>query len=46
VSALVNGKPWTKSLRSIPFEPHTVVQLNIGSPAAPFESVNWSQTQL
>jgi hypothetical protein len=46
VSALVNGKPWTKSPRSIPFEPHTVVQLNIGSPAAPFESVNWSQTQL
>jgi hypothetical protein len=46
VTALVNGKPWTKSLRSIPLEPHAMIQLNVGSPAAPFQSVNWSQTQL
>jgi hypothetical protein len=46
VTALVNGKPWTKSLRSIPLDPHTAVQLDIGSPTAPFKSVGWSQTQL
>ena len=46
VTALVNGKPWTKSLRDIPLNPHTVVQLNVGSPAAPFQTVSWSSTQL
>jgi hypothetical protein len=46
VSAIVNGKPWTKSLSSIPLDAHNIIQLNIGSPAAPFQSVDWSQTQL
>jgi hypothetical protein len=46
VTAIINGKPWTKSLRSIPLDPHAVIQLNIGSPAAPFQSIDWSQTQL
>ena len=46
VTATVNGKPWTKSLRSIPLNPHTVVQLNVGAPSVPFKSVGWSQTQL
>ena len=46
VTAVVNGKPWTKSLRDIPLNPHTVVQLNVGSPAAPFQTVTWSGTQL
>jgi hypothetical protein len=46
VTATVNGKPWTKSLRSIPLNPHTVIQLNIGTPTVPFKSVDWSQTQL
>lgn len=45
VSAIVNGKPWTKSIRAIPLDPHQVVQLNVGSPV-PFETVNWSGTGL
>jgi hypothetical protein len=45
VSALVDGKPWTKNLRAIPLIPHAVVQLNVGS-SAPFQSVNWSGTGL
>ena len=45
VTALVNGKPWTKSVRAIPLDPHAVIQLNVGSPV-PFETVNWSGTGL
>lgn len=45
INALVNGKPWTKSVRAIPLDPHAVIQLNVGSPV-PFESVNWSGTGL
>jgi hypothetical protein len=46
VTAIVNGKPWTKPLRDIPLDPHAVIQLNIGTPAVPFQSVSWSGTQL
>jgi hypothetical protein len=46
ITALVNGKPWTKDPRSIPLIPHAVIQLNVGSPLAPFKNVSWSQTQL
>lgn len=45
VSPIVNGKPWTKSIRAIPLDPHQVIQLNVGSPV-PFETVNWSGTGL
>ena len=45
VSAIVNGKPWTKSVRAIPLDPHAVIQLNVGSPV-PFETVNWNGTGL
>ena len=45
ISAVVNGKPWTKSIRAIPLDPHQVIQLNVGSPV-PFETVNWSGTGL
>ncbi|HET7050329.1 MAG TPA: hypothetical protein VFI54_18840 [Solirubrobacteraceae bacterium] len=45
VSALVDGKPWTKDVRAIPLDPHAVIQLNVGSPV-PFETVNWSGTGL
>jgi hypothetical protein len=45
VSAIVDGKPWTKSVRAIPLDPHAVIQLNVGSPV-PFETVNWSGTGL
>lgn len=45
VNAIVNSKPWTKSIRAIPLDPHQVIQLNVGSPV-PFETVNWSGTGL
>jgi hypothetical protein len=45
VSAIVDGKPWTKDVRAIPLDPHAVIQLNVGSPV-PFETVNWSGTGL
>jgi hypothetical protein len=46
VTAIVNGKPWTKDVRAIPLDPHVVIQLNIGQPAVPFQTVDWSQTHL
>lgn len=46
ITAFVNGKSWTKNLRDIPLDPHTVVQLNVGSPPVPFQPVSWSGTQL
>jgi hypothetical protein len=46
ITALVNGKPWTKDLRAIPLLPHEVIQFNIGDPPAPFHTVDWSGTQL
>jgi hypothetical protein len=46
ITALVNGKLWTKDPRAIPLLPHEVIQFNIGSPLVPFRSVNWSNTQL
>jgi hypothetical protein len=46
VTALVNGKAWTKGPRSIPLTPHAVIQLSIGSPAPPYRAIDWSQTQL
>jgi hypothetical protein len=46
VVATVDGKAWTKSPRAIPLDPHDVIQLSVGQPVAPFQSVDWSQTQL
>jgi hypothetical protein len=46
VTAVVNGKPWTKSPAAIPLDPHAVIQLSVGSPTAPFKTIDWSQTQL
>jgi hypothetical protein len=46
VTAFVNGKPWTKSLRSIRLDPHAVIQLSVGDPVVPFQAFSWSQTQL
>lgn len=46
VTAVVNGKPWTKDPRTIPLLPHAVIQLNVGSPTVPFQSVSWAGTQL
>ncbi|PZS12378.1 MAG: hypothetical protein DLM64_05105 [Solirubrobacterales bacterium] len=46
VTAILNGKPWGGDPRSIPLSPHAVIQLSVGAPAVPFQSVNWAQTQL
>jgi hypothetical protein len=46
VLAYVNGKVWTKSLKSIPLDPHSVIQLDVGTPAPPFMSMSWTGTQL
>lgn len=46
VTAIVNGKPWTKNPRDIPLEPHNVIQLNVGSPQQPFHPMSWSGLQL
>jgi hypothetical protein len=46
VTAFFNGKPWIKSVRSIPLEPHAVIQLSVGTPVVPFKAISWSQTQL
>jgi hypothetical protein len=46
VTAIVNGKPWTKEPRAIPLVPHAVIQLDVGKPATPFHSFSWAGTQL
>jgi hypothetical protein len=46
VTAFVNGKPWTKDPRSIPLDPHNVIQLDVGSPAVPFQPISFGSTQL
>jgi hypothetical protein len=46
ITAFVNGKPWTKSPRDIPLVPHEDIQLNIGEPAPPIMTIDWSKTQL
>ena len=46
ITAYLNGKPWTKSVRKIPLLPHAVIQLQIGDPAPPPQTVNWATTGL
>ncbi len=46
ITAFLNGKPWKKSLRAIPLLPHALIQFDIGEPAPPLLSVNWSRTGL
>ncbi len=46
ITAYVNGKPWKKSPRDIPLLPHEDIQLEIGNPAPPIVTIDWSQTQL
>ena len=42
ITAFVNGKPWTKSVRAIPLVPHAVIQFNVGEPAPPLTQVDWA----
>jgi len=46
VTAVVDGKRWTKSPRAIPLVPHTVIQLSVGTPVVAFKPVSWAGTQL
>jgi hypothetical protein len=46
IVALVNGKLWKKPLRAIPLLPHEDIQLNLGEPAPPLQTVNWGATGL
>ncbi|MEO6857924.1 MAG: hypothetical protein ABI323_04970 [Solirubrobacteraceae bacterium] len=46
ITAFVNGKAWTRSLRDIPLLPHALIQFDLGQPIPPLMSVNWSQTGL
>jgi hypothetical protein len=46
LTAFLNGKQWTASPRSIPFLPHAVIQLDVGSPITPFQPMSWAGLQL
>jgi hypothetical protein len=46
ISAFINGKPWKKSPRDIQLLPHADIQLEIGEPAPPIVTIDWSKTQL
>ncbi len=46
VTAFLNGRPWSKPLRDIPLRPHAVIQLDVGSPATPFQPMSWAGTVL
>jgi hypothetical protein len=46
VTAFLNGKPWTRSLRAIPLQPHAVVQLDVGAPSVPFQAVSFGNSGL
>lgn len=46
ITAFIDGHLWKKRLRDIPLLPHALIQLNIGQPAPPELTVNWSQTGL
>jgi hypothetical protein len=46
VTAVVNGKPWTASIRNIPLNAHNVIQLSVGIPVVPFQNVSFAGTGL
>ena len=46
ITAFLNGKLWKKNVREIPLVPHALIQLEIGQPAPPLMTVNWSNTGL
>jgi hypothetical protein len=41
ITAVVNGKTWTKSPRAIPLLPHEDIQLEIGEPPPPLVTIHW-----
>ena len=46
ITAYLNGRPWTKSVRTIPLLPHAVIQLQIGQPSPALQTINWAKTGL
>jgi hypothetical protein len=46
VTAFLNGKPWTKNVRDIPLAAHYQVQLDVGTPAVPFQKVSFGTSGL
>lgn len=46
VTAIVNGKLWSKNPREIPLRPHNVIQLSVGQPVVPFKPMSWQGLQL
>jgi len=46
VTAFFNGKLWSKDPRLMPLIPHAVIQLEIGLPPPPLQTVDWSHSSL
>ena len=46
VTAFFNGKRWTKSPRAIPLLPHGVIQLDVGTPIVPYQTVSFGNDGL
>jgi hypothetical protein len=46
VTAYVDGKPWSKSPRAIELGPHTVVQLDVGTPVVSFQTASFGNQGL
>jgi hypothetical protein len=46
VTAFLNGKVFTGAVRDMPLNAHDVIQLNVGTPVMPPQSIDWSGTGL
>ncbi len=46
VTAFVGGKLWPRDPRSIPLNPHAVIQLDVGAPTVAFHPMSWAGLQL
>ena len=46
VTAIVDGKVWSGNPRAIPLQPHSGIQLDVGSPGVPFQPVSWALSDL
>ncbi|MGH2842159.1 MAG: hypothetical protein ACRDKL_01040 [Solirubrobacteraceae bacterium] len=44
VTALVNGRPWTRGPRQIPLREHTQIQLAVGTPVPRVAPIDWAPT--
>jgi hypothetical protein len=46
VTAFLNGKRWTASLRDIPLARHNAIQLDVGQPIVPIKAISWAGSGL